>query len=184
MSPTDAKFVIKSWMLAEAFILVQKEVIVLPLALFRANDAPHMALHEFARIVEGMNTIWRPARIQFTVVHVSDTDMPLWPNPNRQTDPNIIHGFYGHWESSPNGKSYRPNGKLQYMVRDHTILPWSPSLERVSAHEVGHLLKLPDYETPKGYLMTQGDAGLAFQPHEVVDAYDEASRIASAPASS
>ena len=91
------------------------------------------------------------------------------------TPPTNVMGFYGPWNDWDNGASLphwywdSPVSTvpiLPFFVRDHEE-KGSPPLARVTAHEVGHLLRLPHYVNPTKNLMAKGTAGTELEPLEI-----------------
>ena len=97
--------------------------------------------------------------------------------------PSNVVGFCGNWtgnnaRENPNGFSFHFDWDmptLLFFVRDHQEhfpysngqLKGSPPLERIIAHEIGHIFRLPHYNEPTTNLMASGVNGIALDPLEI-----------------
>jgi len=166
--------------------------LVVPLTLFRH---PHAAIstNELVAIGEVATKTWgeaniklEPKVVEYPFADWLNTSLPLdramllladalVKHYRTNTPPTNVMGFYGPWSDGDNGASFphrywdSPDSDvpiLPFFVRDHQE-NGSPPLERVTAHEVGHLLRLPHYFKPTQNLLARGVVGTELDPHEV-----------------
>ena len=158
------------------------EELVIPLTLYLHPQAS-IDSAQIQKIVEEAKLIWRVANISLEADVLPYPSLLAWPilvedlvdyfrlNPPGST----IIGTYGEWNGGDNGLSYphqfwdTRNSSvpiLPFFVRDHTEGS-SPPLARVTAHEIGHLLRLPHYFNPRENLMARGSHGTDLEPLEI-----------------
>ena len=129
-------------------------------------------------ILEGMNGIWNLANIQFEARYIGPLEVPdevllaiatgdfnpFFGEVNRTIDPpdpGIINGFYAREIGGPNG--INPRGSRLFFVTDQ------PSVhdERVSSHEVGHILGLHHVLGDSDHLLSPGTNGMLLEEEEI-----------------
>ena len=156
-------------------------LVTLNIAIHLVNSPPHINIDEIPGLVEGINGIWETVEIEFRLVHYSHRYIKNWLDINslesqcHKSPDGTIHGYYGCWMSASSDKNRRfwpTSMKLVYRVPDHPLIliDPTPSLVRVSSHQIGHVLGLRHYVEPKGFLMTCDDDGSEFQDHEQITA--------------
>lgn len=134
---------------------------------------------DLAAIFDGMNGIWQQAGVQFEPgvvgvlvvprevlvgINAGDFD-PFFAQVGRTfavPGGATINGFYARGVGGPNG--INPFGSRVYFVQD------TPSVhdERVSSHEVGHILGLYHVMTDREHLMSPGTNGMLIDGREVL----------------
>ncbi len=163
------------------------EAIVLPLSLYVVHDAADAdgsswsSQRDTARlleIAERMGDIWADANIRFEPVTVATIEAPTEALVDlarleartflagagvefEVPDPGVLNGFYVADLAGVNG--FAPNGTRTFYVTDQ------PSVhdERVSSHEIGHLLGLHHALDDSGRLMFGGTNGMALTDDEI-----------------
>lgn len=165
--------------------------LILPVSLYTVNGS----VVDLNAVASAVNGIWNPAGIYFDVSMFA-WNTTSWPTTTvdplptlqslaadltdqaKSTDPpyrHIIRGFYGSWTNSINGISF-PNvdwdtPSFLYFVRDSRVAKpegtQTPLLERVSSHELGHILRLAHYKKPVENLMAIGNDGVKITRHEI-----------------
>jgi len=143
-----------------------------PLSSSRTTD-------EIASIAERIRNIWLEAGVDLTIRTIARTTAPpdvLERVSRGETssfvdaavsgaisvpEPAIINGFYVRQVGSANGVT--PLGTRIFFVTD------SPSVhdERVSSHEIGHILGLRHTQQDAGRLMYLGTNGMSFSDAEI-----------------
>ena len=162
-----------------------------PLALYRVDGSTV----DLDAIATGVNSTWNPAGIRFEVHTDTYNSVGWWPNSGTNpihalhdlsqvlTDQaksaprrNFIRGFYGNWTNGPNGLSFPDHHdwdtpSFAFFVRDYCATKpdgtQTPRLERVTSHELGHLLRLAHYKFPVENLMADGKDGEKLARHEI-----------------
>ena len=164
-----------------------QEAIVLPLSLYVVLDAdasdgsPWSSERDTARLEDiavRMGEIWAEAGIRFGPVTVATIEVPtealvdlarLEPRTFLAgagvefdiPDPGVLNGFYVANLSSVNG--FAPTNTRTFYVTDRPTV----HDERVSSHEVGHLLGLHHALDDSGRLMFGGTNGMALTDDEI-----------------
>ena len=156
-----------------------REVIRIPLTLYvvAEEDASDFVLNS-SRTMEGLQTIaddiapiWAQADVLFDPLLIREIQMPtdvvqelvltggferFFAQAGRTfevPDPGVINGFYVRQAFEFNG--FTPNGSLVFFVADEpTVLD-----ERVSSHEIGHILGLAHAPSDPSRLMFSGTNG-------------------------
>ncbi|GMQ99143.1 MAG: hypothetical protein BMS9Abin17_1705 [Acidimicrobiia bacterium] len=150
-----------------------------------ASDPPSSPLSssrttdEIASIAERIRSIWLEAGVDLTIRTISRITAPpdvLERVARGETssfvdaavsgaisvpEPAIINGFYVRQVGSANGET--PLGTRIFFVTDN------PSVhdERVSSHEIGHILGLHHTQEDSGRLMYSGTNGMSFSDGEI-----------------
>ena len=161
--------------------------IPLPTSLYVLTDAddPSSALssqrsiHDVEVIAEGVQEIWQSADVEFGPIHVESVAVPpdvleaitrsgdttLFFEQVGQTfdvpEPGLINGFYVASAAGVNG--FTPVGSTVFFVVDE------PSVhdERVSSHEIGHILGLRHATDDAERLMFSGTNGMTLIDQEM-----------------
>lgn len=162
--------------------------IVLPLSLYvvidadaEQEDSVRSSVRDTAgleEIAERMGEIWAAADIVFDPVNVATIEVPAAALVDLDRleartflvaagvefdvpDPGVLNGFYVARLGGVNG--FAPNGTRTFYVVDR------PSVhdERVSSHEIGHLLGLHHALDDSGRLMFGGTNGMALTDEEI-----------------
>lgn len=162
------------------------EIISIPLSLYILTDAtdPASALSsqrsttEVEAIAAGIQMIWQPAGVAFGPIHVESVavapeilaaiaqsrDLDVFFDQVGRTfdvpEPGLINGFYVAGAAGVNG--FTPIGSTVFFVVDE------PSVhgERVSSHEIGHILGLRHTPDDAGRLMFSGTNGMTLTGQE------------------
>ena len=128
---------------------------------------------------QGVPAIWQPAGVAFGPIHVETIAVPaevleaiarsgdtnaFFDQVGRTfdvSDPGIVNGFYVAAAAGVNG--FTPTGSTVFFVVDE------PSVhdERVSSHEIGHILGLRHAADDAGRLMFSGTNGMALTGQEI-----------------
>jgi hypothetical protein len=165
---------------------VVRRNIPLPLSLYVLTDADdpasalssHRSIDDVETIAAGVQAIWQPAAVKFDPVHVESVAVPtevleaiarsgdaaqFFEQVGRTFDvpkPGLINGFFVATAAGVNG--FNPVGSAVFFVVDE------PSVhdERVSSHEVGHILGLRHAIADAERLMFSGTNGMALTEQE------------------
>lgn len=166
------------------------ETLVLPVTLYRHPNAA-ITNDELVEIGEEATKTWfeaanirlEPSVIEYPFPEWFDTSKPpdvipladaLVKHYRANPPPRNVLGFYGPWTNGDNGTSlphrYWNDADampiLPFFVRDHMVNN-SPPLARVTAHEIGHILRLPHYIKPTENLMASNQKGTDLDPLEI-----------------
>ncbi|HID52569.1 MAG TPA: hypothetical protein EYP41_11095, partial [Anaerolineae bacterium] len=160
------------------------DLIILPLSLYILDDAGGKMTSsrdeaELRQIVERANEIWGQANIRLEIqtiqrLTVPDEVMqqvaarnfaPFFAAANRDLEienPALLNGFYAQNVGGVNGVV--PNNTRTFFVTDQ------PSVhdERVTSHEIGHILGLHHVLTDSNRLLFSGTNGMELSPEEIV----------------
>lgn len=162
----------------------ENDLIILPLSLYILDDAGGKMTSsrdeaELRQIVERANEIWGQANIRLEIqtiqrLTVPDEVMqqvaarnfaPFFAAANRDLEienPALLNGFYAQNVGGVNGVV--PNNTRTFFVTDQ------PSVhdERVTSHEIGHILGLHHVLTDSNRLLFSGTNGMELSPEEIV----------------
>lgn len=162
----------------------ENDLIILPLSLYILDDAGGKMTSsrdeaELRQIVERANEIWGQANIRLEIqtiqrLTVPDEVMqqvaarnfaPFFAAANRDLEienPALLNGFYAQNVGGVNGVV--PNNTRTFFVTDQ------PSVhdERVTSHEIGHILGLHHVLTDSNRLLFSGTNGRELSPEEIV----------------
>ena len=131
-------------------------------------------------ILAGVQGIWGEAHLWFRLLEYNDVVCDPWP-PRTASDfsgyakDGEIHCYIGYWPEGGNGFNVR--GTPLVFIRDHRInvqmggtasTKLGPPLERVIAHEIGHVFLGPDHSPDASNLMSTGKEGIGLTPEQVV----------------
>ena len=134
---------------------------------------------ELLTILANMNAIWSQTNIELSLTHVSYVEIPktilediivgnftsFFASVNNNTilipEVTLINGFYVKDIGGPNGITL---SSQVYFVNDNPTV----HDERVSSHEVGHMLGLHHNRLMSGQLMFSGTNGTILTEEEVV----------------
>ncbi len=172
---------------AAADITDAPEAIRIPVSLYVLTDAddPSSVLSsrrttdEVQAIAAEVQAIWQPAGVVFDPIHVEEVAVPaevleavarsgdtspFFDHVGRTFDvpaPGVINGFYVAGAAGVNG--FTPAGSTVFFVVDE------PSVhdERVSSHEIGHILGLRHATDDAGRLMFSGTNGTSLTAQEI-----------------
>jgi len=148
---------------------------------------------ELRAIATKADSIWAQADITFDPIVVHTVDLPgdvvadLMAGDSRSfinestpafavPDPGAINGFYIPFAGGANG--FTPRGSRVFFVADDS----SVHDERVTSHEIGHILGLSHNEDEPGRLMFGGTNGMVLSPTEIAMARATASGLPGATA--
>lgn len=162
----------------------ENDLIILPLSLYILDDAGGEMTSsrdeaELRQIIERANQIWAQADIRLEIqtiqrLTVPDDVMaqvavrnfsPFFAAANRDLNienPSLLNGFYAQEIGGVNGVA--PSNTRTFFVTDQ------PSVhdERVTSHEIGHILGLHHVLTDPNRLLFSGTNGVELSPEEIV----------------
>ena len=157
--------------------------ITLPISLYIIDDAAgehssQRTAEELTAVYERVNEIWSQANIAFEVQLIERLELPAVPLQGVLAgdfqpffaalgsevdipEPSLLNGFYSQRIGGPNGIA--PFGTRLFFVMD------TPSVhdERVTSHEIGHILGLHHDLTNPDRLMFSGTNGMTLTPEEI-----------------
>ena len=157
--------------------------ITLPISLYIIDDAAGVnssqrTEDELTAIYDKVNNIWSQANIVFEIQTIERLALsaaplqgvltgnfqPFFNSLGQETnipEPSLLNGFYSQNIGGPNGIA--PLGTRIFFVMD------TPSVhdERVSSHELGHILGLHHVQDDPDRLMFSGTNGMTLTPEEI-----------------
>ena len=162
----------------------ESDLIILPLSLYILDDAGGKMTSgrdeaELRQIIEGANEIWGQANIRLEIqtiqrLTVPDEVMqqvaarnfgPFFAAANRDLEienPSLLNGFYAKEIGGVNGVT--PANTRTFFVTDQPTV----HDERVTSHEIGHILGLHHVLTDPNRLLFSGTNGMELSPEEIV----------------
>ncbi len=162
----------------------ENDLIILPLSLYILDDAGGEMVSsrdeaELRQVVERANEIWGQANIRLEIqtiqrLTVPDDVMvqvaarnfsPFFAAANRDLaieNPSLLNGFYAKEIGGVNGVV--PNNTRTFFVTDQPTV----HDERVTSHEIGHILGLHHVLTDPNRLLFSGTNGMELSPEEIV----------------
>ena len=161
-----------------------REPIILPISIYILDDiegrfSSARTAEEIEKVYEDVNEIWAQVGIIIEIQAIHRVTVPpiyLQAIATRDfrfffqgiggdielSDPSLLNGFYAQDIGGPNGIT--PSGSRIFFVTD---VP-SVHTERVSSHEVGHILGLHHVLDDQGRLMFPGTNGMTLSEEEVM----------------
>ena len=162
----------------------ENDLIILPLSLYILDDAGGEMISsrdeaELRQIVERANEIWGQANIRLEIqtiqrLTVPDDVMaqvaarnfsPFFAAANRDLgieNPALLNGFYAKEIGGVNGVA--PNNTRTFFVADQPTV----HDERVTSHEIGHILGLHHVLTDPNRLLFSGTNGVELSSEEII----------------
>lgn len=157
--------------------------IVIPIAIYILDDdtgnlSSNRTIAEVEAFYVTVNDIWHPANIRLDITTIERVSVPsgIISAVNRGNvtpffdginvsfelpNPSVLNGFYAREIGGPNG--FAPSNSRTFFVMD------TPSVydERVTSHEIGHLLGLYHAIDDAGRLMYSGTNGMSLTDEEI-----------------
>lgn len=134
-----------------------------------------------------VNRIWQPANIQFVIKKIETLEINSQalvnivgiPLPGRpfydRIDLYYVNNFEG-WNQFPNNSVNPSDNGFTRMLHKIVCVKDEPAdpvtNQRCLAHEFGHILYLNHDDRDSNFLMSQGQAGITLQQHEIEQSRD------------
>ncbi len=169
--------------IADLSVVFNREPIILPISLFIVTGEDDFfdssrSVSELEQIYDRVNEIWAPAGIKMQIQSVQELELPspiirsifsgdfqpFFNGLEREfavSDPSLLNGFYAQNIGGPNG-IVPSRGRLFFVTDEPSVHD-----ERVSAHEIGHILGLHHTLQDEGRLMFPGTNGMSLTDEEI-----------------
>lgn len=169
--------------IANPSVVLNREPIILPISLFIVNGQDDVLdssrnVSELEQIYDRVNEIWAPAGIKMQIQAVQELELPspilrsifsgdFQPFFNglelefSVSNPSLLNGFYAQNIGGPNG-IVPARGRIFFVTDEPSVHD-----ERVSAHEIGHILGLHHTVQDDGRLMFPGTNGMSLTDEEI-----------------
>jgi hypothetical protein len=163
---------------------MNRPILKIPISVYILDDlsealSSNRTAEELEEVYGRVNEIWAPAGIEFELQGIHRVELPsslledisngefnsffqTIETQNIFPDPGLINGFYTRSIGGPNG--INPGGYRIFLVMDE------PSVhdERVTSHEIGHILGLHHTLTEQDRLIYPGTNGIRLTEEEII----------------